>query len=133
MLDSRSRGCRFKPHRWRSQYVVSLSKTHYQLLSIGSTQEGLKNCWLGCKESTQATNHLLVDNGLCPCYFHIAYSVLFLPFTTNVVCSHICLCTFVALTASTVNPDQTAPLGAVRSGSIVFVSMIKVFCSSFLD
>ena len=37
VLDSRSRGRGFKPHQHR--YVVSLSKTHFSLLSTGSTQE----------------------------------------------------------------------------------------------
>ena len=36
MLDSRQRGCRFKPH-WR-HCIMSMSKTHLSLLSTGSTQ-----------------------------------------------------------------------------------------------
>ena len=39
VLDSRSRGCRFKPHQ--QLCVVSLSKTLYPLLSTGSTQDDL--------------------------------------------------------------------------------------------
>ena len=39
VLDSRLRGCGFQPHRHHC--VVSLSKTHLSLLSIGSTQEDL--------------------------------------------------------------------------------------------
>ena len=38
-LDWGSNGCRFDAHRWWSHCVVSLSKTLYSLLSIGSTQE----------------------------------------------------------------------------------------------
>ena len=37
MLNSRQKGCRFEPHRLHC--IVSLSKTHYSLLSTGSTQE----------------------------------------------------------------------------------------------
>ena len=37
VLDSRQRGCGFKPHRHHC--VMSLSKTHLSLLSTGSTQE----------------------------------------------------------------------------------------------
>ena len=37
LFDLRLNGCGFKPH-WR-HCVVSLSKTHLSLLSIGSTQE----------------------------------------------------------------------------------------------
>ena len=37
VLDLRPRDCRFEPHRCHC--VVSLSKTHLSLLSIGSTQE----------------------------------------------------------------------------------------------
>ena len=39
------------------------------------------------------------------------------PFMTIVVCSVFCLCTLVAYIANTMDPDQTAPLGAVWSGS----------------
>ena len=40
----------------------------------------------------------------------------FPPFTMNVIC----LCTLVTAISQTPNPDQTAPLGAVLSGFIVF-------------
>ena len=39
VVDSRSRGCWFEPHR--RHCIVSLSKTLYLLLSTGATQEGL--------------------------------------------------------------------------------------------
>ena len=46
----------------------------------------------------------------------------FNPFPTSyVVCSY----SLVAYIANTMDPDQTAPKGAVWSGSIVFASMIK--------
>ena len=41
VLDLRSRGCRFEPHR--RHCVVSLSKTVYPLLSTGLTQEDRPN------------------------------------------------------------------------------------------
>ena len=37
VLDSRPRGCRFEPHRHHC--IASLNKTHYSLLSTGSSQE----------------------------------------------------------------------------------------------
>ena len=37
VLDSRLRGCGFEPHQ--RHCIVSLSKTHYPLLSTGSTKE----------------------------------------------------------------------------------------------
>ena len=41
------------------------------------------------------------------------------------VCSLIYLGTLVALIANNMNPDQTAPLGAVGLGFIVFASLVK--------
>ena len=43
---------------------------------------------------------------------------LFQPFTTIVICSLICLYNLEACIANNMNPDQTAPLGAV------FASMV---------
>ena len=37
----------------------------------------------------------------------------------------ICLCSYVAYIANNMGPDQTAPLGAVRSWFILFASMKK--------
>ena len=37
VLDLKSRGCAFEPHR--RHFIVSLSKTLYPLLCTGSTQE----------------------------------------------------------------------------------------------
>ena len=70
VLDSRSWGCRFEPHRCHG--VVSLSKTDWSLLSTGSThstQEDLIIFWLGRKESKQtkiikATKHILLPSVL---------------------------------------------------------------------
>ena len=63
---------------------------------------------------------------LCPYKFHMLSLTLFLPFTANVVCSVVCLCILVAYIANNMNPDQTAPLGAVWSGCIVFASKVKL-------
>ena len=41
------------------------------------------------------------------------------------------LTTLVAYNAKNMDPDQTAPAGAVWSGSILFVSMIKVVWRAF--
>ena len=49
----------------------------------------------------------------------------FPPITIIVVCSLICVYTFDAYIANNMDPDQTAPFGAVWSGFIVFASMIK--------
>ena len=51
--------------------------------------------------------------------------------TTIVICSAFCLCTLVAYIANNMNPDQTAPSGAVWSGFIVFASVIKLVWSTF--
>ena len=50
---------------------------------------------------------------------------------TIVVCSSFCLCILVAYIANNMDPDQTAPLGAVWSGLIVFASMIKLVLSAY--
>ena len=47
------------------------------------------------------------------------------------VCSLFCLCTLTAYFAINTDPDQTTPLGAVGSGFIVFVSMMKLVWSAF--
>ena len=46
-------------------------------------------------------------------------------FTSIAVSSLICICTLVAYFANNMNPDQTAPKGAVWSGFIWFTSMKK--------
>ena len=56
---------------------------------------------------------------------------LFLSFMTIVVCSLICLCTFVAFNTNNIEADQVAQLGEAWSGFIVFASMVKAFCSAF--
>ena len=48
---------------------------------------------------------------------------IFPPLTTIVVCSS---STLEAYIANNMDPDQTAPIGAVWSGFIVFASIIKV-------
>ena len=56
----------------------------------------------------------------------------FPPFLTIVVCSLVCLCTLIAYIANNMDPDQTAPVGAVWSWFIVFASMVK-FLGVHLD
>ena len=56
---------------------------------------------------------------------HIKILDLFLPVTTSVICSLICLCSKVAYIANNMDADQTVAKGAFRSGFIVFISMIK--------
>ena len=50
-----------------------------------------------------------------------------LPITTIVICFVICLWFLQSLFANSVDPDQTAPLGAVWSGSTLFTSMLNRF------
>ena len=50
----------------------------------------------------------------------------FLDIHTIVVYALICLYTLEAYIANYMDPDQTAPVGAVWSGFIVFASMIKI-------
>ena len=51
--------------------------------------------------------------------------IIFPPFMTIVVYSLICSFFLEACIANNMEPDQTAPIGAVWSGFIVFASMIK--------
>ena len=51
---------------------------------------------------------------------------LFPPVTSFVICFLYCLCSQVAYIANNMDPDHTAPLGAVWSGFIVFAPMIKL-------
>ena len=55
VLDAKLRGRMFEPH-WR-HCVVSLSKAHLSLLSIGSTQEDLSRHRLGLKKLNQTNKN----------------------------------------------------------------------------
>ena len=54
------------------------------------------------------------------------FLIFFAAIHAYVVCFLICLCTLVAYIANTMNPDQTAPLGAVWSGFVVFAFKNKI-------
>ena len=57
--------------------------------------------------------------------------ILFLTFQTTVICFLICRFTLEANIANNMYPDQTALLGAVWSGFMLFAAMIKVTWSSY--
>ena len=53
---------------------------------------------------------------------------LFPPFTANVVCSLICICTLVGYIANNMDPDQTAPWS-----SLIRVQSVYFYGKSFLQ
>ena len=64
----------------------------------------------------------------CTSGIHNFFVTLFLLFTTFVICSSFCLCTLFVYCVINIDPGQTAPLGAVWSGFIMFASVV-----AFLD
>ena len=57
-------------------------------------------------------------------HFFLAYLTLKAPIATKVVCLFVCRNDSEASMAESVDPDQTAPIGAVCSGLTLFASIL---------
>ena len=114
---------------------LALFKKKWQVINIKAVLMVLFHfyifqCCIWVAQSSRYTVYV----GPCQTWLSIIaskYGTFFPAIHVNYLCSLICLYTLVAHVANNMDPDQTAPKGAVWSGLAVFASMLKVFWSAF--
>ena len=101
------------PHCWKSHVAA-----HLYFQNIQASDEGWYQCVVANSVGNVSENAFIKVQG--------KYSLLTLNIVTKVVCFSHLLKVQEASMANSVDPDQTAPIGAVCSGSMLFASILNL-------